>query len=752
MKTDNSTYLQPQALVPGSAVSDDTEGMLDLGRVARTLARKWWIIAGVAIASTAAASFKVITDVPLYAGSFEVLVQPGSAETDVIANIPETLTNGEPPSQIAVDEDLLKILKSPKVLETPIEQIKLRYPDLCQVPVALQDSPEAAASLCYETIANSLSVNALKDALDDNSTIVRVAFRSEDPAIIQFVLAQVSQAYLDYSLETKQADISRGIEFVEQKLPDLRDKVNVLQTRLQDLRLQNDIIDPNSRATQIAEQVGTFSREQRELAVELQQARAIAEDLRSQTQQNQEQQTSVALNDNPRYQTLLNTLLELDAEIAEASTLYLDTAPEMQVLQEQRENLLGLLGAESSQSQREISSQIRQLEAREQALAQTLQGLNTATDNLTGVARTYDDIQRELGIATENLSQFITKREALEIDAAQREIPWELVTPPTVPKPVSSSLVKYMLLGGTLGLLLGIGLALLVDESSGIIYSEEDIKRTTRLPLLGAIPAYSPQIDTVTSQRSAQPITRVSFPQSIKARQYANVSNGSKQNGLGQVRPDFSFGNALSNGSNGNSPYRRNPFLQSFRTLHTNLRLLNSQRPVRSVVVSSVMPDEGKSTVALHLAKAAAATGQHVLLIDADLRNPHLHQYLEISNKMGLTNLFSGETNPNVIQKVSSDSMLFVLTAGSVEFEPGRLFSSPSMKKFIERINPQFDLIIYDTPPLLDQSDAYLIASKTDGLLLVTQPGKLKQSLLDRAMEQLRVTDINLLGVVTCKG
>ncbi|NJM97990.1 MAG: polysaccharide biosynthesis tyrosine autokinase [Phormidesmis sp. RL_2_1] len=777
MKTDDILQL-PQFNQPIGA-AEGTEETLDLGRLLRSLVRNWWVIGGVVVVTTTAAGLKVLTDTAEYAGRFEVLVQPDSAETEVISNIPETLSNDELPPKITVDGDLLKILKSPQVLAPVVEAAKVRYPKFCGGPEVLAEAvaEDAAAvnNICYEGIASQLSVSAVDDPLDENSTIVQVAFRDGDSEAVQFVLNELSQAYLDYSLEVKQADIRRGIDFVDQKLPDLRSKVDTLQAQLQNLRSQNNIIDPAARASQLAEQIGTFSQAQQEVEVELSEARAVASDLQQQLSgRSQEQVASSALADNPRYQTLLNSLLELDSQIAQASTLYLDASPDMQVLKEQRQNLLILLASEGEQSQREMINQINQLETRSQSLQQTLQGLNADVGQLTGVARQYDDIQRELEVASENLNQFIAKREALAIDSAQREIPWELVTPPTSPKEVSTNLLRYLLLGGTLGLLLGIGIALLIDESSGVIYSEDELRRTTRLPVLATIPDYAIANGLPLNKNGAT-------ARGSRARQYASVGVGRQaeigQAGIGQTngkqigfREDhaaagngsgygrsaedgrFGYGNDEPTPINGRAvsipAYAQDPFSEAFRSLYTNLRLLNTPEPIRSIAISSVMADEGKSTVALHLAEAAAAMGQRVLLVDGDLRNPQIHNYLELSNEKGLTNLFSGESNPAIIQRFAPEPNMYVIAAGSAFFDPTRLFSSRSMKRFNKKVEARFDLVIYDTPPLLGQSDAYLIADNTDGLLLVTRPGKLKQPLLDRAMEQLRIADINVLGIV----
>lgn len=724
-----------------STSAEEAEGGLNVSQLARTLRRKWPVIFGVALVTTAAAGAKVLTDTPVYSSTLEILVQPLSAETEVISNIPETLTSNSQDPTSTLSPDLLKILTSPSVLAPVIDEVTSLYPQFCawpgvgtptppvvDVPTEGQVGEQAGGvnSYCYYVLRQNLSVNAA----GENSNIIQAVYESEDPQQAQSVVEAISDAYLEYSLATRQADISRGIDFVDQKLPDLQQKVNTFQERLQQLRLDNDLIDPASRGSQISGQMSAFTQEQKEIDVALKQNREIYADLQRQLQQPGETSASSALSDNPRYQTLLNSLLNVDSQIAELSTLYRENSPDIEVLREQRENLVGLLNQQARQSEQETLSTIRELEARDRALRETIQGLNTDVDDLSGISRDYTDIQRELQVATDNLTQFLAKKEALEIDAAQREIPWEVVTPPTEPVPLLDNLPQNLLIGGVLGLLLGAATALLLDKSGGVIYSDEEIRRTTRLPVLGRIPRREVIPMSLEQSRMAESL------QEVGAEEHSR-SNGGRVSALVRDR------------ENGRLAYGDDPFSESFRSLYTNLRLINSEKPVRSVAVSSAMPSEGKSTVALHLAQAAAAMGQRVLLVDADLRNPQVHDYLGISNEIGLTNLFSGESNPALIQKFSPEPNLYVIAAGSAPFEPARLFSSRSMKRFTEKVRKTFDLVIYDTPPLLGQSDAYIVANHADGLLLVTQPGKIKQPLLDRAMEQLQLADIEVLGLVT---
>jgi polysaccharide biosynthesis transport protein len=195
--------------------------------------------------------------------------------------------------------------------------------------------------------------------------------------------------------------------------------------------------------------------------------------------------------------------------------------------------------------------------------------------------------------------------------------------------------------------------------------------------------------------------------------------------------------------------YEADPFAEAFRSLYANLRLINTDSPIRSLVVSSTMPGEGKSTISVYLAQAAAAMGQRVLLVDTDLRCPRVHEYVGLPNKGGLIDVLSGQMDlKGAIQRSLVESNMFVLTAGAIPPDPTRLLSSQRMHHLMIQVHSNFDLVIYDAPPLLGFADAHLMATHTHGVMLVSQPGRLKRSLVEQALEQLRVSNIPVLGLV----
>lgn len=674
--------------------SDEDEGGLQLGQVLATLRRRIPLILGVTIAVAALAQFRAMSEKPIYTGEFELLTESVTVETEVISTVSETLTSRQQ-NQIIIDDTKIKVLLSPTILNPVVEELEDKHPDIS-----------------YGLLRSSLSIRVT------GRDILAVSFTHGDPALVTDVLEAVSDAYLDFSLEERQRDIRQGIAFVEEQLPVLEARVSELQQELQTFRQTYNLIDPEQRAQQLSEQAGALLQQQLTTQTQLNETRLLYSELQNEfAQQSAETAVSSSLNSNSRYQQLLSQLLAIDTQIAQESTLYLDNSVEIQVLQEQRQNLLPLLQREGIRVQRELAGQIRELENREQALAQGIEDINNQIKELSVITREYTDIQRQFKIANDNLEQFLASREGLRIDAAQRQVPWQVLTAPGEPSASASNVKRSLMLGVVLGLLMGTGIALAIDKLSNVIRSPKEIKDVTRLPLLGVIPVndYLDQPDT------SEDMTHW-FQSALKM--------GVRVNQVSDNKVTI-------------------PFLEAFRSLYANLRMISPDRPIRSVVISSPTPNNGKTTIAIHLAKAAAGMGQRVLLVDTDLRRPSIYRYMNLVQSMGLTDAISADINPlDIAQPVSSDPNLLVLTAGTIPPDPTRILSSQALKNMIAKGREQFDLIIFDAPPLLGLADAVLLSSCTDGLLLVARMNLLKRSLLEQSMEQLRVGAVSVLGTV----
>jgi capsular exopolysaccharide synthesis family protein len=192
----------------------------------------------------------------------------------------------------------------------------------------------------------------------------------------------------------------------------------------------------------------------------------------------------------------------------------------------------------------------------------------------------------------------------------------------------------------------------------------------------------------------------------------------------------------------------RSPRAESFRSLRTNLQFLDVGRADRSFVVTSAVPSEGKSTTAANLAIALADSGASVLLIDADLRRPKMAQYMGIEGGAGLTDVLIGRAEVADVIQPWGRAKLFVLPAGRIPPNPSELLGSARMMHFIGEFNKNYDVVIYDTPPLLPVTDAAILAKSVGGALVVVSAGRTHKNQLRGAIAALANVEASISGLV----
>lgn len=272
-----------------------------------------------------------------------------------------------------------------------------------------------------------------------------------------------------------------------------------------------------------------------------------------------------------------------------------------------------------------------------------------------------------------------------------------VIKPAKAPAAPSSPNTKLnLLLGLVAGLVLGLGAALLRSVLDNRIRGEEQLRRVTDAPLLGAI---------------------------------AFEGDAAKKPLLTQVA-------------------HQSPRAESFRRLRTNLQFANVSGRAKTVLVTSSLPGEGKTTTATNLAIALAQAGQSVCLVDADLRRPMVGEYLGLERNAGLTTALVGMADINdVLQHWGSDH-LYVLTSGQVPPNPSELLGSEEMRLLINSLESTFDAVIVDAPPLLPVTDAAVLSQQVGGVVVVVGTQKLRQHDLERSLAALDLVDSNILGVV----
>jgi len=195
----------------------------------------------------------------------------------------------------------------------------------------------------------------------------------------------------------------------------------------------------------------------------------------------------------------------------------------------------------------------------------------------------------------------------------------------------------------------------------------------------------------------------------------------------------------------------KSPISEQYRTIRTNVQFSFVDAPMRSLMVTSTGAGEGKSTTTANLAVVFAQQGKKVLLIDADLRKPTVHYTFRLNNYTGLTNVLTNSAPLLPSCQETRVENLYVLTSGPIPPNPAELLSSKAMEQCIQQLYNEFDLLIFDTPPVLAVTDAQILAHQCDGTVLVIESGGTEIEAAVKAKELLEAANAKLLGVVLNK-
>ncbi|MBE3073492.1 MAG: polysaccharide biosynthesis tyrosine autokinase [Actinobacteria bacterium] len=272
-----------------------------------------------------------------------------------------------------------------------------------------------------------------------------------------------------------------------------------------------------------------------------------------------------------------------------------------------------------------------------------------------------------------------------------------IVSTPTVPTtPISPKPTRNLALGVVLGLLLGLGLALLRDLMDTSIKNEKDCAEVTDATVIGDI-AFDPE--------------------------------ASKNPLIVQADP-------------------HGPRAEAFRTLRTNLQFVDAANHPRSIVFASSVPGEGKTTTTANLAITIAANGTRICIVEGDLRRPRLLEYLGMDGSVGLTNVLIGQAELGDVLQQFADSSVYVIGAGSVPPNPSELLGSTAMIDTLRELESRFDMVIIDSPPLLPVTDAAVLSTIAGGTVVVVGAGMVDRDHLARSLQSLYAVKARVLGLV----
>lgn len=706
-------------------VNPVTESEQGYGQLFAVLIRRFpWFLAAF-VACIAVAGVMTKRTPATYRSSMQLLVEPNyQGRKEGGSGVNNQFT--DPTVQVDAATQL-SLMQSSGLLQKAVNQLKPHYPDMT-----------------VGQLKGALVLTQMKNKEDNVATkIFQVQYTDKDPVKTHEVLDAIQKVYLDYNIEQQDKRLKDGLKIISAQLKKVGDEVRKAETNLQRFRTSQKLIDPETQAKAIQDELTKIQQERGTTRSLYQEASATYKELQSQLKSTpQNALVEARLSQSTRYQGLLNEYQKTELSLAQERLRFTDEAPSVKKLVDQLQSQKALLqqeqkrtlGGDSVQASSQASSLLQQgqksaidlnlaaklvdtqttivsLSAKDQVLAKKEQQLREELKKFPAILARYGSLQPQIQLSRERYQELLKAEQQLRQEIAKGGFNWEVVEEPQPGTQLGPNLQQNLMLGAVVGLMLG-GIAAFAREAADdSVHTTAELEKQVALPILGTTPKLPPA-------KTRESVIKLPFG-----------------------KPDVPAPWTI-------QVLQSSPRWESLDLIYKNIELLNSVSSFKSLMITSALSDEGKSALALGLAMSAARLHKRVLLIDANLRDPSLHKQLNLPNEQGLSTLLTSDVSiPNQISVQSSgSSYIDILTAGPTPADPANLLSSPRMQQLMATFEQNYDLVLIDATPVLGLVDAMLTASSCRGVVMVASIGRVTRTQLTQATAML--SRLNLLGVV----
>ena len=625
-------------------------------------------------------------------------------------------------------ETELRILQSDLLAMQVIRELNLdRHPEfggqaapplpssLDLAPDPLQSDPSRAAAMVGSFKGN------LKVALSPNTRIIEVHYRSPDPQMAANVVNTLMQTYVENNFKARFESTMQASDWLSKQLVDLQMKVETSQEKLVRYQKEHEILGTDEKQNIITEKLDELNKEltvaesdrmDKESIyrmVESGDADAIASNAGSVDAATSGSQTPSQLLD-----TLRAKEADLKIQIADLNTQFGPSYPKLNQLNNQLKEVDNEIQLEMKKIVSKLRGQYNAALQRENMLHEALERQKQEANQLNESAIEYSLLKRDVDTNRQLYEGLLEKLKEAGVSAGLKSNNFRIVDsarPPTAP--IEPNIPRNLMFALVLGLASGIGLAFLLEGLDSTVRTTEQAQMISGLASLGMIPLGSK------SAREGPNPKRLVIATSKEAVELVT-----------QVRP-------------------QSQMAESYRALRTSLLLSNLGSPPKVIMVTSSLPQEGKTTTSINTAVVLAQKGVRVLLIDADLRRPSIHKTLGMGPHSGLSNVLTGSTTlEQAITRTAVLPNLFVLPAGTPPPNPAELLASANMREVLAQLRDQYDHIVIDTPPSLSVTDAVVLSPRADAVVLVIRSGQTTKQALRRSRDILMQVNAKVVGVL----
>ncbi|MCF2147824.1 polysaccharide biosynthesis tyrosine autokinase [Desmonostoc muscorum LEGE 12446] len=693
---------------------------LDLSRYLSILKRWWFPGLSVFVATVILSAIATKFIKPSFEAEGKLLFKTPSfkvAGSNLVPSYSEGGDSGDLKSLVATQNPIstqMEVISSPALLQQTIDKLELK--------------DNEGKPLELERLQKALNLKIV-----GGTDVLRISYASADPEEAAAVINTIMGLYLENDILTNRSEAAATRQFMAKQLPKTQAAVDNAEIALRIFKQKYRIADLSEETKSAVSIIGNLDSEINTVQAQLDEVNAQTNELRQKVNLNSQQAIAVsALSQSPAVQGILTQLQDVDRQLATERSRFQDDNPAIVNLEAKKANLKTLLQQQIPQTignQTEVPQNLLQIgELRQNLIQNFLQsevqrlGLAKRLSSLYNSRSSYQqrveiipqlvqnqrELERKLEVAESTYQTLLKKVQELQLVENTNTASSRIIAQALVPKePVKTTRMIVLVVGVMLGLFFATTTILFLGMRDRSLKTLKEVRDVFRYTLLGIIPLSVKKVHSSYSRAESitQKIAVRDTPHSLTSEMY--------------------------------------------RMIQANLKFLSSDKVLKTIVVTSAVPKEGKSTVSANLAAAIAQLGRKVLLIDADMRVPSQHHLWELTNAVGLSEVLVDQVEFDIAVSKVMDN-LDVLTAGVRPPNPLALLDSKRMASLIDNCSSRYhyDFVIIDAPPLLLAADALTLSQMTDGILLVARPGVIDSNSANAAQEILERSNYNVLGLV----